>query len=41
MADPAASDYAKNKYRSMQQAKTEQYRKFHKKKNPRKARRGF
>jgi hypothetical protein len=41
MADPAASAYTKNKYRSMQQAKTEQYRKFHKRKNPRKARRGF
>jgi len=41
MADPAAADYTRNKYKKMQQVKSEKGRKFNKKKLSKRARRGY
>lgn len=41
MADPAAADYTRNKYKKMQQTKSEKGRKYNKKKLSKRARRGY
>lgn len=41
MADPATADYTKNKYKAMQQKKSEKGRNYYKKKLSKRARRGY